>query len=121
MRTNFDLLKLAITCEGSQVSRWDMASSPVTGREHLYHVTLRPEWADLLHRVVAFIPAENGAHGGKVYGKIFPHDPHGWRTKIGTRRGERDAVPEWMAPLHCLRLLPAGECPRRPESDFLSE
>jgi hypothetical protein len=141
MRTNFNLLKLVITCESSQAAHWDMANAPVSGREHVYTVIdhnfrkdtdwrfavrvpyarcrdrniqvqpltapLCPEWTDLLRRVVTFIPAENGAHGDKVYCKIFLHDPHGWRTKIGTRRGERDAFPEWMAPLRYRMRLKA--------------
>lgn len=62
-------------------------------------------WEKLRFRVITFVPATNGIHAGKVYCKIFMHDPKGYRTKIGTRRGQRDAFPAWMGPLrHRMRL-----------------
>ena len=56
---------------------------------------------------VTFIPVTSATHAGKVYCKINLADPTGWRTKVGTRRGERDDMPPWIAPFRYRMRLKA--------------
>ena len=55
-------------------------------------------WLDIRRRSLLFVPAEKGIHRGKVYCKISLQDPDKLKTKIGTRRGQRDQLPPWLQP-----------------------
>lgn len=56
---------------------------------------------------ITFIPVTSETQAGNVYCKINLADPTGWRTKVGTHRGERDDMPPWMSPFRYRMRLKA--------------
>jgi len=56
---------------------------------------------------ITFRPTDRPTAFGCLYCKINLADPTGWRTKVGTKRGERDGMPPWMAPFRYRMRLKA--------------
>ena len=82
---------------------WDFAVRVPSARSAYQGIVIRPIsksdrecWKHIHRRSIIFIPAENGNHAGKVYAKITIQDISGARNKVGTRRGERTTMPEWL-------------------------
>jgi hypothetical protein len=53
-------------------------------------------WAGLDRRSIVFVRATKNPHRSKMYCKVNLADPMAERTKVGTRRGERDLLPRWF-------------------------
>ena len=55
-------------------------------------------WAGLDRKAVVLVRATKNPFKSKVYCKLNLADPSGWQTKLGTRRGDRSALPTWFKP-----------------------
>ena len=55
-------------------------------------------WAELARRSIVLARATKADFRSSVYCKVNLADPSGWQTKLGTRRGDRNALPKWFDP-----------------------
>lgn len=67
------------------------------------NIIVRPEAAPTREHLgwiegksITFRPTDRPTQFGDVYCKVNIADASGWKTKVGTRRGERDALPRWL-------------------------
>ena len=55
-------------------------------------------WAGLDYKAVVLVRAKKNRFKSRVYCKLNLADPSHEKTKLGTHRGDRDALPKWFQP-----------------------
>jgi hypothetical protein len=85
----------------SSLNRWTFAAQ--VPRKAYGDIVVRPVgvpskkvWAGLDRKAVVLVRARKNPYKSRAYCKVNLADPSGDRTKKGTRRGDRGALPKWF-------------------------